>query len=153
LNGKPLCTPAGNGQSGNCDGNQNMKAFTTYMAWLDEQWAETPHTHTPHGFPPIGKATGNPANGQKVFAQKCAVCHRLDGQGRYENNTYYRPALWGPHSFNQSAGMFAQPTDLAQFVRWNMPMGSGGELTDAEAWDVEAYIHTKWRPGKTQKAK
>jgi cytochrome c len=153
LNGKALCTPAGNGQSGNCDGNQNMKAFTTYMAWLNEQWAETPHTTTPHGFPPIGKATGNPANGEKIFAQKCAVCHRLDGQGRYENHTYYRPALWGPHSFNQSAGMFAQPQDLAQFVRWNMPLGSGGELTDGEAWDVEAYIHTKPRPGKTQKAK
>jgi cytochrome c len=151
LNGKPLCTPASGGQSGNCDSNQNMNAFTTYMAWLDEQWAETPHTQTPHGFPPISKATGNPVNGQKIFVQKCAVCHRLDGQGRYEYNTYYRPALWGPHSFNQSAGMFAQPQDLAQFVRWNMPLGSGGELTDAEAWDIEAYIHTKWRPGKVGK--
>jgi cytochrome c len=117
---------------------------------LDEQWANTPHTKTPHGFPPIRPSTPNPLNGQKIFAQKCAVCHRLDGQGRYESNTYYRPALWGPHSFNQSAGMFAAPQDLAQFIRWNMPYGAGGELTDYEAWDIEAYIHTKPRPGKQQ---
>jgi cytochrome c len=148
LNGKVLCTPAGNGQRGDCDTNKDMNAFTTYMDWLNEQWKAIPHTNTPHGFPPIEPSTPDPINGQKIFVQKCAVCHRLDGQGRYENNTYYRPALWGPHSFNQSAGMFAQPQDLAQFLRWNMPLGSGGELTSEEAWDLEAYIHTKTRPGK-----
>ena len=118
------------------------------MAWLDEQWAHTPHTTTPRGFPSISPLTGNATNGQKVFVQKCAVCHRLDGQGRYESDTYYRPVLWGPHSFNQSAGMFSTPQDLAQFVRWNMPFGAGGALTDQEAWDVEAYIHSKPRPGQ-----
>lgn len=148
LNGRALCTPADNGEQGDCDTNAAMNALTTYMAWLNEQWADTPHTSTSHGFPPIAPLTGNATNGQKVFVQKCAVCHRLDGQGRYESDTYYRPALWGPHSFNQSAGMFSTPQDLAQFVRWNMPLGAGGALTDQEAWDVEAYIHSKPRPGQ-----
>lgn len=68
-------------------------------------------------------------------SQQCAVCHREDGQGRYDSNVYYRPALWGPHSFNQTAGMFSDPAGLAAFVRWNMPLGAGGLLTDQEAWD------------------
>ncbi|MGH6690058.1 MAG: c-type cytochrome [Gammaproteobacteria bacterium] len=68
------------------------------------------------------------------------------GMGRYEYGVYYRPALWGPHSFNQAAGMFSDPADLAAFVRWNMPLGARGLLTDQEAWDVEAYIHSKKRP-------
>lgn len=42
--------------------------------------------------------------------------------------------------------MFSNPADLAAFVRWNMPLGAGGLLTDQETWDVEAYIHSKPRP-------
>ena len=150
LNGKPLCTPRGQPTPGNppvCDSNADMHAFTTYMDWLTEQWSN-PRT-TMHGFPAISTLTGNVANGRLVFQQKCAVCHREDGQGRYEANVYYRPALWGPHSFNQAAGMFSDPAGLAAFVRWNMPLGAGGLLTDQEAWDVEAYIHSKPRPKTT----
>lgn len=147
LNGKPLCTPQGQPTPGNpppCDANADMHAFTTYMDWLTEQW-NNPKTTT-HGFPAIPTLTGNAANGRLVFQQKCAVCHRDDGQGRSEYNVYYRPALWGPHSFNQAAGMFSDPAYLAAFVRWNMPLGAGGLLTDQEAWDVEAYIDSKPRP-------
>ena len=147
LNGKELCTPAAQGQSGDCDSNKNMEAFLTYMQWLDKQAASMRLCNTvKHGYPPISTLTGNPTAGQQVFIQKCAVCHGLDGQGRYESNTYFRPALWGPHSFNQAAGMFTTPADLAAFVRWNMPLMAGGELSDQEAWDVEAFIHSKSRP-------
>jgi cytochrome c len=148
LNGKSLCTPAGNGLRGDCDTNPHMEGFLIYIQWLDEQ--ATPPTNlcntTKHGFPPISGSTGDPIAGHQVFIQKCAVCHQLDGQGRYESNTYYRPALWGPHSFNQAAGMFSTTKDLAAFVRWNMPLMAGGELTDQEAWNLEAFIHTKPRP-------
>ncbi|MCU1266697.1 MAG: Cytochrome c family protein [Acidobacteria bacterium] len=147
LNGYELCTPAGKGSKGNCDGNTDMNAITTYMQWLDEQAAIIPLCNTvAHGYPPISNGTGNVTNGQKTFVQKCAVCHGQDGQGRYENNTYYRPALWGPHSFNQAAGMFSDPAMLAAFARWNMPLMAGGLLTDQEAWDVEAFIHSQSRP-------
>jgi cytochrome c len=150
MNGKPLCAPQGQPTPGNpppCDTNAGMHAFTTYMDWLTEQWND-PQTTT-HGFPSIPSLTGNGANGRAIFEQKCAVCHGADGQGRYENNTYYRPALWGPRSFNQAAGMFSDPADLAAFVRWNMPLNAGGLLTDQEAWDVEAYMHSKPRPVTT----
>jgi thiosulfate dehydrogenase len=42
--------------------------------------------------------------------------------------------------------MFSDPADLAAFARWNMPLGAGGLLTDQEAWDLEAFIHSKRRP-------
>jgi predicted Zn-dependent protease len=35
---------------------------------------------------------------------------------------------------------------LAAFLRWNMPLMAGGELTDQEAWNLEAYIRSKPRP-------
>jgi len=147
LNGNALCTPASKGDKGNCDSNHDMEAFLTYMEWLDEQSKHMRLCNTVlHGYPQISCATGNPAAGQQVFIQKCAVCHGLDGQGRYESDTYFRPALWGKHSFNQAAGMFSDPSFLAAFVRWNMPLMAGGELTDQEAWDLEAFIHSKDRP-------
>lgn len=124
-----------------------MNALTTYMQWLTKQAALLPLCPTvPSGFPPISPLAGDKEAGQQIFIEKCAVCHGLDGQGRYASNTYFRPALWGPHSFNQAAGMFSDPTDLAQFVRWNMPWTAGGQLTDQEAWDLEAFIHSKPRP-------
>ncbi|HTI72522.1 MAG TPA: c-type cytochrome [Candidatus Limnocylindria bacterium] len=149
MNGYPLCTPQGFATPGNpapCTGDTNMTALTTYMSWLTEQWNNSSTTN--RGFPPIATLKGNSRAGESIFVQKCAVCHNLDGQGRYLDNVYYRPALWGPNSFNQSAGMFSNPGDLAAFIRWNMPLGAGGMLTDQEAWNLEAYIHSKRRPKK-----
>ena len=85
------------------------------------------------------------AAGLKIYVQKCAVCHGLDGQGRYASGTYYRPALWGDHSFDQKAGMYKTST-LAAFAHANMPLGSGGLLTVQEAADVATYIHKQKRP-------
>jgi len=148
LNGKPLCVPGAG-----CANNVYMEGFVTYMQWLNYQRLSMKLCNTvPDGFPPISGTGGKATRGSDIFVQKCAVCHRLDGQGRYQNG-YFRPALWGPQSFNQSAGMFANPQDLAQFVRWNMPLMAGGELTDQEAWDVEAYIHSKPRPSPTSPRK
>lgn len=149
LNGNELCTPANKKDKvkGNCDENHDMEAFLIYMEWLDHESKRMHLCNTvKHGYPKISTLTGDAKAGHQVFIQKCAVCHQLDGQGRYESNTYYRPALWGPHSFNQAAGMFTDPAYLAAFVRWNMPLMAGGELTDQEAWDVEAFIHSQKRP-------
>jgi cytochrome c len=147
LNGKALCSPAGKGLRGDCDTNPWMNGLTTYMEWLDEQAKNLKLCNTqPHGFPRIPSLIGVAANGQQTFLQKCAVCHGADGQGRYESNIYYRPALWGPHSFNTAAGMFSDKIFLAAFARWNMPLMAGGLLTDQEAWDLEAFLHSKPRP-------
>ena len=154
MNGNALCTPAAGNQAGDCDKNKAMNGLTTYMEWLTRLSARVRPCNTiPYGFPRIPTLVGDITNGQQTFIQKCAVCHGADGQGRYESNTYYRPALWGAHSFNSAAGMFSDASDLAAFVRWNMPLGSGGLLTDQEAWDLEAFIHSKPRPGLKTEAK
>jgi cytochrome c len=115
------------------------------MQWLDEQaqLLKIPSPDSP--YPPISKLNGDASPGEATFGQKCAFCHGADGQGRYESDTYYRPALWGPHSFNGQAGMATSPK-LPSFVRANMPFHSGGELTDQEAWNLAAFILSKPRP-------
>jgi cytochrome c len=91
----------------------------------------------------------NPVQGQSIYVQKCAVCHGVEGQGRYEHDTYHRPALWGPNSFNYSAGL-ADTQKMAEFLKANMPLGAGGMLTAQEAWDVGAFINEcHCRPGRS----
>jgi cytochrome c len=126
-----------------------MTAMLRYITWLDDQKAREPICPAvSHGYPDLPAMKGDAERGAGTFLAKCAVCHGREGEGRYMNDTYFRPALWGPHSFNVSAGMFADPAFLAAFVRWNMPLGAGGSLTDREAWDLQAFLHSKPRPGR-----
>jgi cytochrome c len=164
MNGKALCTTASvdtNGKinPGNCDTDNNMSAIVAYMDWLTDTYNKKHDcdkadvTCNPaRGFPPLTKegVIGDRRTGKHVFQQKCAFCHDKEGQGRYTSNTYFRPALWGDASFPSVAGM-AKPEKLAQFLRWNMPYGSGGLLTDKEAQDIACYIDAQKRPGKTNK--
>ncbi len=146
MNGAKICDP-----DTSCAHNADMMALVTYIDELTQKWRDLRGTETPPcSFPKIAPLTPNPTNGAAVFAQKCAFCHGADGQGRYDSNTYYRPALWGPSSFDAYAGM-AKPKTLAKFVHANMPLGSGGELTEQEAWDIAGYIDQQWRPKKQQK--
>ena len=136
MNGKPIPT----------DGPE-MAAFNAYLRWLDEQWGTQP-LPTP-GMPKVEKRVGDPARGRALFAQKCAACHSTNGEGRYESNSYFRPALWGPQSFNNLAGLGAKPEKMAGFLKHNMPFGSGGSLTLQESWDLTAFIVAQPRPIKT----
>ena len=55
------------------------------------------------------------------------------------------PPVWGPDSFNRAAGLSKVKT-IAQFVKANMPLGSGYTLSDDDALDVGAYIWINFRP-------
>ena len=163
LHGKALCTPASMTTqgiaAGDCATNTEMSAILAYMDWLTatyqqkqgcDQIGNSPKCTPARGFPNLTQANviGNPINGQTTFQQKCAFCHNSEGQGRYASNTYFRPALWGNQSYPSQAGM-GKPEKLARFIRWNMPYGSGGLLTDQEAQDIACYIDSQPRPGKT----
>lgn len=131
--------------------NPDMNALISYMSWLDGQAKDRKLAMPNSAFPecPEPQPTKtSPSRGGEIYLQKCAFCHGADGQGRYESGTYYRPALWGDHSFNQQAGMYSKPDYLPAFLKANMPFGSGGELTDQEAWDLAAYIKEQKRPSK-----
>jgi thiosulfate dehydrogenase len=55
------------------------------------------------------------------------------------------PPLWGARSYNWGAGM-SSVVNAAGFIKANMPLSQGNSLTDAEAWDVAAYIDSRERP-------
>lgn len=141
LNGAPL-DPAG----------EDMTAIVAYMTWLSR---DVP-TGTPvegRGFAKIkDPPTPDPAAGQALFAERCASCHGADGAGlrAADGGTIY-PALWGEQSFNLGAGM-ARLDTAAAFVRWNMPLGQGGSLTDQQAYDLAAFFTAQDRPDYAGKA-
>ncbi|HTG31600.1 MAG TPA: c-type cytochrome [Thermoanaerobaculia bacterium] len=156
-NGSDICSVGSStSKAVPCDQQPTMRALITYLQWLDEQWKDwKERTHfsgpTPNGFPPLsatpsGKASA--ARGGSIFQQKCSFCHGAEGQGRYLSHTYYRPALWGPESYNIQAGMGSKLQDLAAFVHANMPYGNAGALTVEEAWDVACFVDAQNRPGK-----
>ena len=100
------------------------------------------------GYPevPKTKAGHDPQRGAQVFAQNCASCHGVDGQGQRDvNGRVVFPPLWGPHSYNWGAGM-AKVSTAAGFIKANMPLGQTNRLSDQEAWDVAAFIDSRPRP-------
>jgi thiosulfate dehydrogenase len=130
-----------------------MKAFLAYAKWLS--------TGIPAGARLTGAGTmsvkepdraADLGNGARVYAGACAVCHGEDGRGeRTETGAGYRfPPVAGPDSYNNGAGMTRILT-AAGFVRHNMPSGATFDapvLSDADAYDVAAYINSLDRPAK-----
>lgn len=140
LNGTPL-PPDG----------PDMTAIVAYMSWLSQG--------VPTGVPVEGRGfrriepppRPDPARGQTVYAQKCVACHGAEGQGLSgPDGAVIYPALWGERSFNLGAGM-ARLDTAAAFVKWNMPLGQGGTLSDQEAYDVAAWFTTQPRPDFARK--
>jgi thiosulfate dehydrogenase len=128
MNGKPLPRDS-----------REMRALIAYMAW------------TSHGVP-VGRPEGlgiakiaserapDAARGKVAYAASCATCHGADGQG-----VGSFPPLWGESSFNVGAGM-ARLDTAAAFIKWNMPKGREGTLSNEEAYDIAAYVLSHPRP-------
>ncbi len=143
MNGAPLC-----GSDADCARHPDMMALVTYIDDLTAAWHRR-HGPGPasSGFPALAPRRPDAANGASIYRQRCAFCHGAEGEGRYASGTYYRPALWGPRSFDAEAGM-ASPATFAAFVHANMPLGSGGALTEQEAWDLAGFVDGQCRPKK-----
>lgn len=133
-----------------------MKAMVAYIKFLSQG--------VPVGAPTRGRGAGamkeldraaDPEHDKQVFAQVCAQCHGMDGQGKRHGASgdakgYEFPPLWGPDSFNDGAGMDRLIAG-ANFVHSNMPYGVTFEnplLSVEEAWDVMAYVQSMPRPHK-----
>jgi thiosulfate dehydrogenase len=122
----------------------DMVAILAYIGFISRG---VPAGVTPgRGF----KRTENPPapnrdEGARLYAEKCAACHGESGEGRKNGEAYLFPALGGPESFNIGAGM-ARLDTAAAFIRWNMPVGLGGTLTDREAYSIADYFIHFERP-------
>ncbi|RAJ75636.1 thiosulfate dehydrogenase [Chitinophaga dinghuensis] len=138
--------------------SREMRAIVTYIKHISKGTI-LGDTLRGRGFTRIAHLprAASPQQGQTVYIAKCASCHGKEGQGQPGDNPngYTYPPLWGPHSYNDGAGM-ARLLTAAAFIKGNMPFGATAEnplLTDEEALDVAAYINSQPRPVKSNKEK
>jgi len=143
LNGKPIDSAS-----------NEMQAIVAYLKWIGK---DVPKNKKPAGagledIPFLDRAA-DPERGRQVFNSHCISCHGQNGQGMlsHDSSFYLYPPLWGPNSFNVSAGLY-RISRVASFVRNNMPYGRATHdspiLTNEESWDVAAYIVSQPRPEK-----
>ena len=133
---------------------KEMKAMVAYLEWLGK---DVPKNKKPKGAGledlSFMNRAADTAKGKQVYLLKCQSCHGGNGQGQlnHDSSFYLYPPLWGPNSFNVSAGLY-RITRIASFVKNNMPFGltshNSPQLTDEEAWDVSAFVISQPRPEK-----
>lgn len=142
-----------NGQSIDT-GSLEMKAFIAYINWVGKG---VPKGKSPHGagienLTYLDRAA-DPAKGAIVYQANCQSCHGEHGEGlpNPDGVGYAYPPLWGPNSFNTAAGLY-RLSRLAGYAKDNMPFQQADhghpKLTDAEAWDVAAFVNSQPRPQK-----
>jgi len=114
-----------------------MTGLVAYAQWLSKDQV-TGHAFQGRGLVELPELTGDPAKGSEIYEKQCAICHGPDGAGKAPAF----PALWGPGSYSDGAGMH-QIAKMAAFVQHNMPQNAPDTLTPQEAYDVAAYVHSK----------
>jgi thiosulfate dehydrogenase len=112
-----------------------MTGLVAYAQWLSKDQV-TGRAFPGRGMPALPELNGDKERGSAIYKQQCQVCHGANGAG----NPPEVPALWGPDSYNEGAGMYGIPK-MAQFIRQNMPQTTPGTLTPQQAYDVAAYVH------------
>lgn len=127
-------------------GDPTLVALESYAYWL-ATGAPVGGTLEGRGYPEVKKPAqpADYARGEKVYQQKCALCHGADGQGQASAGKTVFPPLWGEKSFNWGAGMH-DIKNASGFIKANMPLGLGGTLTEQEAWDVALFMDSHERP-------
>ncbi len=103
---------------------------------------------------PLNAGPPNLRSGAAIYAARCVQCHRKNGAGKSDpdDDPYVEiPAVWGGDSFNIGAGM-ARLHTAEKFIRFNMPQGAEGSLTDQQARDVAAYVLSRPRPDYAAKS-
>jgi thiosulfate dehydrogenase len=134
-------------------GSNEMRAMVAYFKWIGKDVIKgTKIPGLMNVEIPYLERAADPQKGKLVFESRCESCHGSSGEGVIEEDSsgYRYPPLWGPHSYNISAGLYRIPR-LATFVKYNMPFTAihiAPQLTDEEAWDVAAYINSQPRADK-----
>ncbi|WP_425928238.1 c-type cytochrome [Pseudomonas sp. NyZ201] len=134
-----------NGKAPAADSHE-ITALSVYSYWLASK-AQVGVEPPGRGYPDVAQPAGgyDIARGKQVYQQQCALCHGADGEGQKVADDYVMPPLWGKDSYNWGAGMHRINT-AASFIKYNMPLGKPGSLSDQQAWDVAAYINKHERP-------
>jgi thiosulfate dehydrogenase len=135
--------------------SKEIKAMIAYMKWVGKDVAKgiEPEDAEALQLKYLDRAA-DPMKGRTVYFSTCVTCHGKDGQGHLneQGTEYIFPPLWGPHSYNDGAGLY-HLENFASFVKGNMPFGTTYNrpvLTDEQAWDVAAFVNSQPRPHKDQ---
>lgn len=90
---------------------------------------------------PMASVEAQVASGAGLFDQECDLCHGMKGQGK--DGVIDAPQVIGrtalAQRLNRGAG-YDTARGLFDFVSKQMPHDDPGDLTDAQYWDVVAYI-------------
>lgn len=128
-----------------------MIAMASYLRSLGAQYEAMGAGAKKPNEPPAFKTPDRRADltaGQTVYTERCSICHGADGAGLLATEDarqgFLFPALWGPDSYNDGAGM-ARVLTAARFIKARMPLGEP-DLTDDQAFDVAAFINSQPRP-------
>jgi len=129
--------------------SSEVLAISAYLTWLsrDAPMGKNPAWRGQNAIKadalvPIDKLDF--AKGEAIYTERCATCHGPDGQGVQIGDKIAGP-LWGPRSWNDGAGA-ARVYTLAGMIRYSMPYLDPGNITDADAQHVAAFIDSKPRP-------
>jgi len=88
---------------------------------------------------PIGG--GTPAQGARIFAQKCALCHGENGKGgAFAALVGGAPLASGIDTVKTIANFWGYSTTVFDFIRRAMPWQQPRSLTDNEVYALTAYI-------------
>ena len=136
--------------------SREFKAIYAYIKWLGQavKKAEQPIGSGIEKLHYLDRAA-DPKKGQIVYTAQCQTCHGANGEGQLAADAleYTYPPLWGSHSYNDGAGLY-RISNFAGYVKNNMPnlltSHENPTLTEAESWNVAAYVNSQSRPHKDQ---
>ena len=87
---------------------------------------------------------GTPAQGAKIFAEKCSACHGNAAKGGvapfYPALVGGQPLTSGIDTVKTIANYYAYPTTIFDYTRRAMPNNKPRSLTDNEVYALTAYI-------------
>jgi len=88
--------------------------------------------------------SGTPAQGAKIYAEKCSACHGEEGKGGvapfYPRLIGGEPLANGIDVAKTIANYYAYATTIFDFTRRAMPSNAPRSLTDDEVYALTAYI-------------
>jgi len=89
------------------------------------------------GLPPGG---GTPAQGERIYVEKCAVCHGENGKGGRNAALVGGAPIRNMDSARTIANFWPYATTVFDYVRRAMPWQQPRTLSDNEVYALTAYI-------------
>jgi thiosulfate dehydrogenase len=119
-------------------GDERLRAIEAYFAFISAG-VPTGAAIPGQGIDSVDAQTPDTTAGRVTFAEKCARCHGVNGEG-----TSLATPLWGERAYTIAAGM-ARYRMAAGFIHRNMPYDAPGTLSEQQALDVAAFVDSRPR--------